>query len=266
MKFEEVIFMRHRNCPEVVLTIEATQNIYLVADGKISEGDAVRNMRKSIAKNVIAPRFSKNGVRRKVNSEVLRAARASDNRVIQSAARNYGGVIGSAASIAVISVVESLATDDEIDADKIFSRMVDNAAKDLASTAQSLAIFLPVPAISMGLLAIAACSRLYELYSAADAELESKFLQISQVAASALQEMNLQRELLKSLIDQKCRSWDETTNAAFQMILSSSMKNDFDAIDDGLNALMSLLGKEIRFRRGTDFDRIFADENFVFSF
>ena len=127
MKFEEVIFMRHRNCPEVVLTIEATQNIYLVADGKISEGDAVRNMRKSIAKNVIAPRFSKNGVRRKVNSEVLRAARASDNRVIQSAARNYGGVIGSAVAKFITC-----------------AKLVFNtSAVSLSSTAKIISLFLP---------------------------------------------------------------------------------------------------------------------------
>lgn len=258
--------MADKNCPEVDLTIAATKNIYLVADGKISEGDAVNNMRKLAVQKVIKPKLSKDVVRRQVNSEVLKVAKATNNRTIQSVAKSYGGIIGTTASIAVISVVESLSTDDEVNIDKIFSRMIDNAAKDFASVVQSMAIFLPVPAVSISLLAIAACSRLSELYSAPSKELENKFLQIAQIENAALQEMNFQRDLLKSLIDQKCQMWDRKINQAFQMIFQGAVKNEFDTIDAGINMAMSLIGKEIRFKRGADFDRVFEDENFVFSF
>ncbi|MBQ9478870.1 MAG: hypothetical protein IJU71_04870 [Selenomonadaceae bacterium] len=252
---------------ETQLVVESAKNIYLVHDGQISERDAAKNMTRAVARYSLDNGLTRDAVKRHVQSTITDAARASGNRTMRAAARTCGGTIGTVASIAVISVVESIADGKEVDVEKIFSDMLSVAVKDFGAAVQTMSVLLPIPGlalpIALGMLTFSACSQ-FRTFAAG--LIDQKLLIADAIEAQALSVMSEQRELLKTLIDHRYRVWDELMEDAFDEIINGALEDDCDRIADGIDTAISLVGKRVRFRTAADFDAFFADEDAAFDF
>ena len=169
-----------------------------------------------------------------------------------------------------MSVVSSLAAEDEVTAEKIFSDLFDEATKDVGSAIQTVSLVIPIPglsvAVSLGLMAISVCSAIRQAANLANDELEQKLIYISAIEKQALEEMTYQRELLKSLIEEKYRAWDDKIDAAFKTIFAGTLNNDVDEISLGIDTALSTIGKNVRFQSAEEFEKFFSDETSEFTF
>lgn len=73
--------------------------------------------------------------------------------------------------------------------------------------------------------------------------------QIKRIEAAALNEMSMQRENLKAAVEREYSFWDAEIQAGFDRIIGSACEQtcDFNGIAQGLNKILNLFGKEVRF-------------------
>ena len=252
------------------LALESVKNMYLVSEGKISKEDAAKKMAQSAAKLALKKGLSKDVVKKQVANSLTKAAKSIGNKTLKKAVRGYGSMIGTIAAVATMSVVNSLASEDEVTAEKIFSDLFDEATKDVGSAIQAVSLVIPIPglsvAVSLGLMAISVCSAIRQAANLANDELEQKLIYISSIEKQALEEMTYQREILKTLIKEKYQAWDDKIDSAFQTILSGTLNNDVDEISLGIDTALSIIGKNVRFKNANEFDTFFMNESEEFTF
>lgn len=266
------IILEERISPdsEQQLALESVQNMYLLSEGKISKEDAAKKMAKSASRLALKKGLSKDVVKKQVTNSLAKAAKSIGNKTLKKAVKGYGSIIGTIAAVATMSVVNSLASEDEVTAEKIFSDLFDEATKDVGSTIQAVSLVIPIPglsvAVSLGLMAISVCSALRQTAKLANDELEQKFIYISSIEKQALEEMSYQREILKTLIKEKYQAWDDKIDSAFQTILSGTLNNDVDEISLGIDTALSIIGKNVRFKTTNEFNEFFMNESAEFTF
>ena len=252
------------------LVLESVKNMYLISEGKISKKEAAEKMAQSAAKLALKKGLSKDVVKKQVANSLTKAAKSIGNKTLKKAVKGYGSIIGTVAAVATMSVVSSLAAEDEVTAEKIFSDLFDEATKDVGSAIQTVSLVIPIPglslAVSLGLMAISVCSAIRQAANLANDELEQKLIYISAIEKQALEEMTYQRELLKSLIEEKYRAWDDKIDAAFKTIFAGTLNNDVDEISLGIDTALSTIGKNVRFQSAEEFEKFFSDETSEFTF
>lgn len=244
--------------------------MYLISEGKISKKEAAEKMAQSAAKLALKKGLSKDVVKKQVANSLTKAAKSIGNKTLKKAVKGYGSIIGTVAAVATMSVVSSLAAEDEVTAEKIFSDLFDEATKDVGSAIQTVSLVIPIPglsvAVSLGLMAISVCSAVRQAANLANDELEQKLIYISAIEKQALEEMTYQRELLKSLIEEKYRAWDDKIDVAFKKIFEGALNNDVDEISLGIDTALSTIGKNVRFKSAEEFEKFFSDETSEFTF
>ena len=252
------------------LVLESVKNMYLISEGKISKKEAAEKMAQSAAKLALKKGLSKDVVKKQVANSLTKAAKSIGNKTLKKAVKGYGSIIGTVAAVATMSVVSSLAAEDEVTAEKIFSDLFDEATKDVGSAIQTVSLVIPIPglslAVSLGLMAISVCSAIRQAANLANDELEQKLIYISAIEKQALEEMTYQRELLKSLIEEKYRAWDDKIDAAFKTIFAGTLNNDVDEISLGIDTALSTIGKNVRFQSAEEFEKFFSDGTSEFTF
>ena len=107
--------------------------------------------------------------------------------------------------------------------------------------------------------------RLFKSYNYVQ-EYERTLAKLNILVDEALEEMEYQREALKTLISDKYNEWDMEFDLGFKKIFESSLEDDYDGITEGINTILNALGEEVRFKTNEEFDDFFMDENAVFTF
>ncbi len=113
------------------------------------------------------------------------------------------------------------------------------------------------------------CSGLCNLYQSAAREKtmqKQKMRNYHNLANYALREMDRQREMLKQSFVNKAKRWDETAEEGFSKIINSSLQFDAEGMSDGMQEILSLFQKDVRFQTKKEFNEFFMDESNVLTF
>ena len=113
------------------------------------------------------------------------------------------------------------------------------------------------------------CSSIYKLYvdTLQKERMQKENLQRFHAFANyALREMNRQREYLKQTLAEEAKRWDETVEAGFSKIIDCSLQFDPEGVSDGIQEILSLFEKEVRFQKKEDFNDFFMNENSILIF
>lgn len=95
---------------------------------------------------------------------------------------------------------------------------------------------------------------------------KEKLKQVNEIEAMALVEMEYQRNILKDNIIKQFNYWDEQFDEGFEEIFISSIANDVDGMSSGLEKILTIFDKEVRFKTSEEFEEFFMDDNSEFSF
>lgn len=93
-----------------------------------------------------------------------------------------------------------------------------------------------------------------------------KLSEVSRFATQALYVMNQERTILKEMIFEEYSHWDEQFNLGFKEIFNSAVLNDSNGIANGIDKILNVFVKNVRFKNIEEFDKFFMDENATFSF
>lgn len=86
------------------------------------------------------------------------------------------------------------------------------------------------------------------------------------LTSAALVEMEKQRRKLQELVDERNKEFKANVDNGFEKIFMSAFDNDAKGISDGLNIILSTLGKTSAFASLKEFDEFFYDDNAEFIF
>ena len=95
---------------------------------------------------------------------------------------------------------------------------------------------------------------------------KEKLKMIDEIETMALIEMEYQRNILKDNIIKQFNYWDNQFDEGFEEIFISNMSNDVDGMSNGLEKILNIFDKEVRFKTSEEFDEFFMDDNSEFSF
>lgn len=113
------------------------------------------------------------------------------------------------------------------------------------------------------------CSGLCNLYQSVIQERtiqKQKLRNYHYLANHALREMDKQRELLKQYLANESKRWDETAEAGFSKIINCSLEFDVEGTSDGIQEILSLFQKDVKFQTKEEFNTFFMNENNVLTF
>ena len=153
---------------------------------------------------------------------------------------------------------------DEIDFEECASEIVMNGVGMFAYSL-GMTIGGPAGAIVVSYVSAQICNTVIE-YRQMTELTEEKMRKVNSIAAQALIEMEIQRNELKIMIQEEYLRWDKLINSGFEKICISALSDDVDGIAQGLNELMSIFGKTVRYKTSEEFDEFFMDENAILTF
>lgn len=92
---------------------------------------------------------------------------------------------------------------------------------------------------------------------------KEKLARVNAIATKALIEMEYQRNILKSMVEEKYQKWDEAFDNGFEVIFVSTLNNDVEGISEGLNKILGVFGETVAFSSREEFNTFFDDKNSV---
>ncbi|MFC3906845.1 hypothetical protein [Clostridium disporicum] len=95
---------------------------------------------------------------------------------------------------------------------------------------------------------------------------KEKLKRVNEIEAMALVEMEYQRNILKDNIIKQFNYWDKQFDEGFEEIFISSISNDVDGMSNGLEKILTVFDKEVRFKTNEEFEEFFMDDNSEFYF
>lgn len=88
----------------------------------------------------------------------------------------------------------------------------------------------------------------------------------NEITAAALIEMEEQRQELQELIDTKNNSFLEHVTEGYKTIMLSTLNEDVEGLAKGLDEILSVVQKEVKFKSIQQFDNFFFDDSAEFTF
>lgn len=250
---------------EVYLALEVVRQMYLVSRGEVSVSEATRNVGRMtvyMGRNEL--------LRQSIQYGLCRVEHGVGQGVLKNAIKDHGSAYGAIGTLLVISLFNVMASEDEISMQRVWTDLFENTVGSVTSLMQTMALFLPVPgmggAISLSLLAMSACSAIYQMASASEQHMEEKLGRAARIEQQALREIKYQRDLLQSLVSEKYQQWDSTLSTGFHLVFEGSMQNDVDIVSHGLDQILGLLNKRVRFQTEEEFEHFFMDGKAQFTF
>lgn len=153
---------------------------------------------------------------------------------------------------------------DDITAEECVTEIILNG---LGALAYSIGMVIGGPAeaiistIVMG--QISKCVLEYQQKNKMQREKDEKLISVT---SAALVEMEKQRRKLQELIDERNKEFKTNVDDGFKQIFMSAFDNDTEGISDGLNIILSTLGKTTAFANLKKFDEFFYDNYSEFTF
>lgn len=245
---------------QIYIGMAAVRNMCLIVDGKMSVQEA------SVELGKMTARIGAHGVITDTADVALKnAAKSTGNQVL----KKIGGspAIGVIAVSIAESVVMSLMQDKKLSAEQIFSDLFSNTLGSFTGLLQTAAMFTPYGGlVATSLLVTTVCSEIYSLYGwirGDDNRSKEKLAKIGRLEREALAEMERQRNILKDIVNSHNQLFDEKVSKGFDYIFQGSLANDAEAVAEGLDEILFLVKKSVKFKTMDEFNKFFDDENSV---
>ena len=251
---------------EVYLAVAAAQNLVLLSQGKISKKEAAKNMVHMTAG------IARYGATERLAAESLKQIAANTKNQLAKTAlhSNVATQVGVVAATLAISVIASVCNGEEIDSEQLFHEVFDNTLGSFTGILEIAGALLPIPGVSeviaAGLLVTSVCSLIYSICNTemeSTVRLDRRAARVRAIEQQALREMAYQRDLLHSLIEADKQEWNDHMEAGFEAIFAGALANDVEAMAGGLDRILVLMHKEVKFKTLQEFDAFFMDENAV---
>lgn len=109
------------------------------------------------------------------------------------------------------------------------------------------------------------CGAILE-YKQANKMAAEKLSRVNHIATEALSVMEFQRNILKEMVDEEFRYWDEQIDQGFEEIAQAILTDNADRVVQGLDKIASIFGGEVKFKTQKEFDDFFNDKGAAFKF
>lgn len=248
----------------IPLMVEGVSNLCKVANGEKGFDEAAKDMGKltlSVA--------GTGGTIRLVSTGATNLMKNSGKEVLQKFANsNQVMQIITVSVIVKDSVIKYV--NGEIDGNEFFEEIGEKGVSMLAGTIGAIAgqALIPIPVVGAAIgsmIVSTVCLDIYKSYRSMN-ELKNVESAVSKLASDALSEMYRQQEVLKQLIKEEYLEWDKQFNKGFQEIFTCVLSDDVNGISNGLDKILKVFSKDVRFKNFEEFDEFFMDENATFSF
>ena len=247
---------------QIYIGMAAVRNMCLIADGKMSVQEA------SVELGKMTARIGAHGVITDTADVALKnAAKSTGNQVLKKIGGSPAILLGVIAVSIAESVVMSLMQDKKLSAEQIFSDLFSNTLGSFTGLLQTAAMFPPYGGlVATSLLVTTVCSEIYALYGwirGDDNRSREKLARISRLEREALAEMERQRNILKDIVNSHNQLFDEKVSKGFDYIFQGSLANNAEAVAEGLDEILFLVKKSVKFKTMDEFNKFFDDENSV---
>lgn len=247
---------------QIYIGMAAVRNMCLIVDGKMSAREA------SVELGKMTARIGVHGAVTKTADIALKnAAKSTGNQVLKKIGASPAIPIGVIAVSIAESVAMGLMQDKKISAEQIFSDLFSNTLGSFTGLLQTAAMFTPYGGlVATSLLVTTVCSEIYALYGwvrSDDNRSREKLARISRLEREALSEMEYQRNLLKDIVNSHNKLFDEKVSKGFDYIFQGSVTNNAETVANGLDEILHLVKKSVKFKTMDEFNEFFDDENAV---
>ena len=195
------------------------------------------------------------------------AAKSTGNQVLKKIGASPAIPIGVIAVSIAESVAMGLMQDKKISTEQIFSDLFSNTLGSFTGLLQTAAMFTPYGGlVATSLLVTTVCSEIYALYGwlrSDDNRSSEKLARISRLEREALAEMEYQRNILKDIVNSHNQLLDEKVAIGFDYIFQGSVANNAETVAKGLDEILCLVKKSVKFKTMDEFNEFFDDENAV---
>lgn len=239
----------------VTMTISTINNIVMCASGEKSIKEAGEEILKVTGSSFVAGA----GINILQNASMDLATKSGLD-VLSNVANSGLPVAEISAAIMIGNSVVKYVNGD-IDSEQCVTEILMNGAGVIA---YSLGMSLGGPAGAV--IASVICSQVCKVitdYKNIEKLSKEKLARVNSIATKALTEMEYQRNILKNMVEEKYKKWDEAFDNGFETIFVSTLNNDVEGISTGLNRILGVFGETVSFSSREEFNTFFDDENSV---
>lgn len=239
----------------VTMTISTINNIVMCASGEKSVKEAGEEILKVTGSSFVA------------GAGINILQHASMDLATKSGLDVLSNVANSGLPVAEISAAIMIGNsvvkyvNGDIDSEQCVAEILMNGAGVIA---YSLGMSLGGPAGAV--IASVICSQVCKVitdYKNIEKLSKEKLTRVNSIATKALTEMEYQRNILKNMVEEKYKKWDEAFDNGFETIFVSTLNNDVEGISTGLNRILGVFGETVSFFSREEFNTFFDDENSV---
>lgn len=248
----------------IPIVIESINNLVLVASGEKDFKEATNDIGKLTTNVAIT-----GGTIRVFNVGLSNMTNNLGNDILKSCSNQLNKVIAVSLILkdSVISYISG-----EINGKEFFKQIGEKGVNLLASSIGAIVgqTLIPVPIVGaiIGSALISSvcseicnvCNKIYSNYKAID-EYKEKIRKINSFANQAVYEIEKQRGMLSTIINDYFDKWDKEVTKGISEIYDSIINNNIDGLSNGLNRILDNFGKEVKFSSFEEFDDFFSAEN-----
>ena len=155
----------------------------------------------------------------------------------------------------------------EINGEEFFNEIGQKGVELIASTAGAIIgqALIPIPVVGAVIGSMIASFASGEIFKYAKTlkDHEKNAEEVERLANSALSEMKKQRQILKDIIRDELKVFDENVNRGFDVIYSAMFSDDMEEFAEGLNIILSVVNEEVEFKTQQEFNEFFDDEDSI---
>lgn len=155
----------------------------------------------------------------------------------------------------------------EIDGKEFFEEIGQRGVELIASTAGALIgqAIIPIPVVGAvigSMIASFASGEIFK-YAKTLSDHEKNAEDVERLAATALLEMKKQRQILKDIIRDELKIFDESVNKGFDQIYSAMISDSMEEFAEGLDTILSVVNEEVEFKTQQEFNEFFDNEDSI---
>lgn len=256
----------------VMVMAQATTNLIQVATGEKNVEDAAKDVTMFAVNVAITGGTTRvisdiaNSMITNSSNEVLQNLLSSQNQIVQVVA--IANLVGDS----MISLVEGNITPDQFFIE-IYEKGASMALTELGKLvvktggAAAPAAIATLTAMMVTFACIQVHQKVSEILDKAEAERKAwgkKYRALNQLAIEAKAEIQYQKESLEKQVYSQFDNWDKEFAKGFNKILTAALEeNNAEGIADGLDDILRVFGKKVRFDSYDEFEAVFFDEDFV---
>lgn len=249
----------------MAMTIEGVHNLILVAQNKKDTETAAKEMAR-LGLRIMGNAGTKQVLN--VGTEIIE--KNAKNQLLKMGGEKFHKLINANHStelMLVASIVGDAAmrlSNGEISSDEFFDEISEQGLKALVSYWGSQ-LMLPIPIVGafIGSVIITNVCDLIVSYKEDSKARSNKMIRLDELTTEALSEMKYQRENLKKMIDAYFDEWDEQIGRGFRRMYEATLQDDAEGIAYGLDEVLNLLGKEVKFKSVNEYKAFILNKDAV---